>query len=92
MLGPFDYTLYDEEDREDGRGSDDSFDDKRMWQTEFEKRKSGAEYRGELDTDNYRPDGKGFKVHNLRSVYEGYFKDGEFHGFGRAIDAKGNCY
>jgi hypothetical protein len=42
----------------------------------YEKRKSGALYKGDLNTTNKRPDGRGIKIHNKSSLYEGYFIDG----------------
>ena len=59
---------------------------------DFEKRKSGAQYRGEALQENMRPDGRGFKVFEGRSTYEGYFQDGRCHGIGRGITSKGEVY
>jgi len=49
-------------------------------------------YRGEVLTENYRPDGKGFKVFDGKSLYEGYFWNGMCHGAGRGITAKGDVF
>ena len=56
------------------------------------QRRSGAMYRGEVSTDTLRPDGKGFKVFEAKSIYEGYYQDGMCHGIGRGITAKGDVY
>jgi hypothetical protein len=53
-----------------------SEDERRMPTEGFERRKSGAMYKGDLSTASKRPDGRGIKVNNKSSVYEGYFFDG----------------
>jgi len=93
MLGPFDYTAWSEPKDEENEDQDpDDDNEKRIPQDEWMVRKRGAQYRGEVSTENLRPDGKGIKVHQGRSVYEGYFKDGYCHGFGRGISAAGEIY
>ena len=66
MLGPFDYSQYEEvEDEESVVPSDASSnvgEDKRETQHYWDSRKSGAQYRGDINIDTKRPDGKGFKV------------------------------
>lgn len=42
----------------------------------FDKRKSGAMYRGEINQNTGKPDGKGIKVYPNGSIYEGYFSEG----------------
>ena len=42
----------------------------------YERRKSGALYKGDLSTTSKRPDGRGIKINNKSSLYEGYFVDG----------------
>lgn len=42
----------------------------------FDKRKSGAMYRGEINQNTGKPDGKGIKVYPNGSIYEGYFNEG----------------
>jgi hypothetical protein len=97
LLGPFDYSKWKDEALEDDNKpllSDDEADfaERRMPQEHFEKRRSGAMYRGDVLSANRRPDGKGFKVFNGSSVYEGTFHDGTCHGIGRGITAKGEVY
>lgn len=98
MLGPFDYSQYEEVVDEEsivppsGSSSDVGGEDKRETQLYWESRKSGAQYRGDINIDTKRPDGKGFKVFQGKSLYEGFFKDGMCHGFGRGITGKGEVY
>lgn len=75
-----------------GRGSDDMGDDRRVFQDDWEQRRSGAIYRGEIVETNKRPDGKGIKVHGKKSLYEGYWSDGKCHGYGRGINSAGEVY
>lgn len=97
LLGPFDYSSWRDEALEEENqpfNSDDDGDkeERRMPQENFEKRRSGAMYRGEVLSTNHRPDGKGFKVFNGASVYEGTFHEGACHGIGRGITARGEVY
>lgn len=45
----------------------------------FTQRKSGAQFRGQLNGGD-KPDGMGFKVFPNNSLYEGNFEDGMVHG------------
>lgn len=101
MLGPFDYSQYTmEDDGDSGKGVSDAgsvsgvsyVNEKRFMQPDFAERKSGARFRGEVHAENYRPDGRGFKVFKKVSLYEGYFSDGMCHGIGRGITSKGDLY
>ena len=49
-------------------------------------------YKGEVSTENRRPDGKGIKIFDKKSLYEGYFRNGACHGYGRAIASTGEVY
>lgn len=66
--------------------------DERFMQKELKERKSGAIYRGEIFIATGKPDGRGFKVFNGQSLYEGWFDGGSCHGYGRAISSKGEIY
>ena len=97
LLGPFDYSLWRDEALEDEdqpylSDEEEDKEERRMPQEHFEKRRSGAMYRGEVLSTNRRPDGKGFKVFNGASVYEGTFHEGACHGIGRGITARGEVY
>lgn len=82
QLGPFDfYTEVIEEDLEEKSMID-----------KFDKRKSGALYRGEIGSQSGKPDGRGFKVFPNGSIYEGWFTDGHTHGLGRGITSRGEVY
>jgi hypothetical protein len=99
LLGPFDFYKYkadpdDGDDLSSVKFTNTDTDDgpKRDMQVELLPRRSGALYRGEiLDTSN-RPDGLGFKIFHKKSLYEGHFKNGACHGYGRGISAKGEVY
>jgi hypothetical protein len=58
----------------------------------FDKRKSGAMYRGEVNQNTGKPDGKGIKVYPNGSIYEGYFNEGQCHGLGRGVTSKGEVF
>lgn len=95
QLGPFNYSAYKEEkegDEDDDRSQGSQENNERVPQYDFIKRKSGAMYRGEVLQHNNRPDGKGFKVFDGQSLYEGFFVDGKCHGYGRGISSKGEVY
>jgi len=102
LLGPFNYADYQEnkEDEGDaeaaasGKGSAyGGFDEQtRVPCYEYEKRKSGAMYRGDVLSESNKPDGQGIKIFNGTSLYEGYFAEGACHGIGRAITTKGDVY
>ena len=59
---------------------EDEIEANRVFLDKFDKRKSGADYRGELNATSNKPEGKGFKVYPNGSVYEGFFEDGQTHG------------
>lgn len=74
MLGPFNFkATFEEEEDEDG--ANENADEKTM-SMNFDKRKSGAEYRGEYSSQTDKPDGRGFKVFPNGSIYEGFFEQG----------------
>ena len=56
------------------------------------KRRSGAEFRGEINQDSKRPDGMGIKIFGGTSLYEGFYADGVCSGLGRGITSKGEVY
>lgn len=70
----------------------DETDSKRVFQEHWDTRKSGAQYRGEVNEQNKRPDGRGIKIHNKSSLYEGYWQDGKCNGLGRGINSNGEVY
>lgn len=81
MLGPFDYGCYKEEEDIVGGNNDDTSDkdeedvedEKRIHDDIWSIRKSGAQYRGSVDVFTHRPDGRGIKIFDKKSMYEGYF-------------------
>lgn len=91
MLGPFDFF---QKEPKKSKKDDDEFDEdnKRCMEMEWVKRRSGAEFRGETNQENKRPDGMGIKIYDGTSLYEGYFKDGQCDGIGRGITSKGEVY
>jgi hypothetical protein len=60
--GPFDFI----------KGEEDDIEEERQVLDKFEIRKSGNQYRGQVNMGG-KPDGKGFKVFPNGSVYEGFF-------------------
>lgn len=61
-------------------------------QTHFLNKKwSGNKYRGET-TDTGDADGRGFKIFATGGIYEGFFQDNNFNGYGRGVSSNGNCY
>ena len=84
VLGPFDHFA--------GRDPDDDLDSQRMLKTDFETRRSGASYRGQVNIENFRPDGMGFKVYPNNSMFEGFFEEGQINGLGRGITSRGEVY
>jgi len=94
VLGPFDFSKYKEDPSlfDLDENSDGGVEDRRYPQEEFVQRRSGAMYRGDVLQENERPDGMGFKVHDGKSLYEGYFFDGQCHGIGRGISKRGELY
>ena len=67
----------------------ESLNSGRDMQVEWLERRSGAMYRGEVNRQNDRPDGRGIKIYKSESIYEGFFLNGTCHGYGRAISSKG---
>ena len=103
ILGPLDYNFSFSNPEEDesplkkkGDGDSDEEaseeEEKRILQDYYDQRRSGAMYRGEILQDTKRPDGVGIKIHHQRALYEGHFKDGACHGFGRGITSKGEVF
>lgn len=84
-LGPFDHYehLDPNEDLDDGS---------RSTNLDFDIRKSGALYRGMVNSASQKPDGIGFKVYPNGSVFEGYFEEGQINGYGRGVTHKGEVY
>jgi hypothetical protein len=92
MLGPFDF--FQQEPKKNKSKDDDEFeeDNKRCLEMDWIKRRSGAEFRGEMNQETKRPDGMGIKIFDGTSLYEGYYKDGCCDGYGRGITSKGEVY
>ena len=63
-----------------------------VMQEKFDKRKSGAMYRGEFNSITGKPDGRGFKIFPNGSVYEGFFAEGHTEGQGRGVTSRGEVY
>jgi len=84
VLGPFDHFSK--------READDDMDLQRGMLTEFEVRKSGAQYIGQHTLDSLKPDGIGFKVYPNNSLFEGFFEEGQINGYGRGITSRGEVY
>jgi len=59
---------------------------------DFDTRKSGAMYKGQLSSATQKSDGMGFKVYPNNSIFEGNFEDGQINGLGRGITARGEVY
>lgn len=68
VLGPFDHF----KDKE----ADDELDAMRMMKMEFEERRSGALFRGQVNIETFKPDGMGFKVYPNDAIFEGFFEEG----------------
>ena len=69
QLGPFDHFEHrDPEEME--------MDAQRGLRLDFDERKSGAKYRGQINEQTCRPDGYGFKVYPNNALFEGYFAEG----------------
>ena len=84
VLGPFDHYAYHE--------ADDDMDTQRLWKKDFEMRRSGAQYRGQINSDNNKPDGLGFKIYPNGSMFEGFYEEGQINGYGRGITSRGEVY
>lgn len=93
QLGPFDFF-------QEGAPKIDPLDDaaaaqggeSRSLQERFDKRRSGAVYRGEVNTQTNKPEGRGIKIFPNGSVFEGYFTEGHVHGIGRGVTSRGEVY
>ena len=83
-LGPFDHYS--------DRCLESSNEATRSLRLDFDRRKSGALFRGQASNLTNKPDGVGFKVYPNNSVFEGYFEDGQINGWGRGITARGEVY
>jgi len=83
-MGPYDHFAHKDLD-------DNEQESERRLQKEFTQRKSGAQFRGQVNNSD-KPDGNGFKVFPNNSVYEGNFEDGMVHGQGRGITSRGEVY
>jgi len=59
---------------------------------DFDTRKSGAQYRGQINMETSKPDGMGFKVYPNNSIFEGFFEEGQINGMGRGITSRGEVY
>jgi len=84
VLGPFDHYAHHE--------ADDDLDTQRVLKTEFESRRSGAMFRGQLSADTFKPDGIGFKVYPNNAIFGGFFEEGQINGYGRGITSRGEVY
>ena len=84
-LGPFDHYAH----REEGVEGDT---EQKSLRLDFDERKSGALYRGQMNEASGKPDGFGFKVYPNNSVFEGFFVEGQINGFGRGVTPKGEVY
>ena len=58
----------------------------------FDKRKSGTQFRGEINQASGKPDGKGIIFFANGSIYEGFFSEGQTHGFGRGVTSNGGVF
>lgn len=83
-LGPFDHFEYYDKDTE--------IESDRDLRLDFNQRKSGAMYRGQINMESQRPDGMGIKIFPNNSIFEGRFEDGKIHGHGRGITSHGEIY
>ena len=59
---------------------------------EFEYRRSGAQFRGQISDRSMKPDGIGFKTYPNEAMFEGFFEEGQIHGYGRGITSRGEVY
>jgi hypothetical protein len=84
-IGPFDHFEHRNVD-------DDDLDTQRFLRLDFDKRKSGALYRGQVSIETTKPDGMGFKVYPNNSIFEGLFDEGMINGWGRGITSRGELY
>ena len=84
VLGPFDHFEHHD--------ADDDLDTQRTMKKDFEVRRSGAQYRGQVSSENDKPDGIGFKIYPNGSMFEGFFEEGQINGYGRGITSRGEVY
>ena len=84
-LGPFDH--FENRDPEESE-----MDGQRDLRTDFDQRRSGALYRGQVNDSTQRPDGMGFKIYPNNAIFEGFFCDGQINGWGRGITPTGEVY
>ena len=49
-------------------------------------------YRGQVNSENFKPDGTGFKVYPNNALFEGFFEEGQINGHGRGISSRGEVY
>lgn len=84
VLGPFDHFTH--------KDLDDDLDMQRMLKMDFEDRRSGAKYRGQINLETFKPDGMGFKIYPNDSVFEGFYEEGQINGYGRGITSRGEVY
>ena len=59
---------------------------------EFDIRRSGAKFRGQVNIESHRADGMGFKIYPNDSLFEGFFEEGQINGYGRGITSRGEVY
>ena len=84
-LGPFDHF---EQKDPDETEADRSI----VLRLDFDTRKSGALYRGQLNELTSKPDGYGFKIYPNNAVFEGSFAEGQINGWGRGITPQGEVF
>ena len=84
VLGPFDHHAH--------CAADDELDSQRTMKDDFEGRRSGARYRGQVSSQSLKPDGIGFKVYPNNAMFEGFFEEGMINGYGRGITSRGEVY
>lgn len=84
-LGPFDHFEHRDIDETDA-------DTQRSLKEDFEERRSGTKYRGQVSENSMKPDGYGIKIYSNGSIYEGAFDEGQINGYGRAITSNGEVY
>jgi len=71
---------------------DDDMLENKTLSMKFDQRKTGTLFRGEINNISGKPDGRGIKIFQNGSIYEGYFADGHTHGFGRGVTSRGEVY
>lgn len=86
QLGPFDFY------QNGFKVESDEASDMKAMQEKYEKRRSGAMFRGEISQTSGKPEGRGIKIFPNGSIFEGYFSDGHTHGIGRGVTSRGEVY